>query len=746
MDNMFDNGFAEVIPRNESTKQSKCVWFITHHAVRHKQKKKLRVVFNCALKFHGVSINDNLIAGPGLTSTLFGVLLRFRHHPIAVMADIRKMFHQVRVPTRQIDLLRFFWFDGTGENIVECRILVHVFGAVSSPSVAQYALKETAKPEHLSNATSSSIRNNFSVDDLLKSFINKEAAAREVPQLMEALEHRGFTLTCFNSNCCEVLGAVSEDRLSPTVVLPSEDPGRALGVIWNTEKDTLGYKIAIEQSQNNVTKRNLLRILTSIYDPHGFATPAILDGKRLFQESCKLHIQWDESITENLMTAWTKWIEDILHLTGYEIPRCIIGSSAERYELHTFADGSEKAYGCVSYLKCYNSNGTSSISLVASKSRLTPLNNSTLKTIPRIELSAAKLATSQSLKIQSELEIELDRHFWSDSMTVLSYIKSETLRFARFVSNKVAYIRSYSDVENWRYVNTKNNPADLTSRGCSTKKLISSNLWNNGPDFLQGSWTPAQEEFTFEISENDNEVYTKTTVLTSVMKDEPLDILMRSCSSWYKLRTRVASLMLLQKGFKKKVRVNSEISVENILDAENEIIHYLQRKHYESEITNCRNNTNLSKNSPLRKLSPFLDKNGLLRVGGRISRSQLSSNAKHPVIVPPTFIAELILRDIHLAAGHLGREVILSMARNKYHIVRANTLARKVCNECVICRKVNGKPLSQVMADLPETRVVGDHPPFTNTGIDYFGPFIIKHGRKTEKRCGVIDPKVHPKR
>ena len=240
MTTMFDRGFAEIIPQTEINDDDVPNWYITHHAVYHKRKNKLRVVFNCSLKCNGVSLNDNLLQGPDLTSNLFGVLLRFRQYPIAVVGDIQKMFYQVRVPRTQANLLKFFWQDSEA-NVVECRLLVHVFGAVSSPSVAQYALRETVKEINDNEPVKATVLKNFYVDDMLKSFKNVNDATKQVPDVIKVLENGGFNLTQFNSNSPEVLKIVEASHPSPTVELTStEDATRTLGVTCKIKTDALG--------------------------------------------------------------------------------------------------------------------------------------------------------------------------------------------------------------------------------------------------------------------------------------------------------------------------------------------------------------------------------------------------------------------------------------------------------------------------------------------------------------------------
>lgn len=130
---------------------------IPHHGVYHPRKGKLRVVFDCGAKFKGTSLNEQLLQGPNLTSSLIGVFLRFRQEPVAFMSDVKSMFYQVRVADEDKDFLRFLWWPNGDlhKQVEEYRMTVHLFGAVSSPSCACYALRKTAEDS----------RNGFSEED-----------------------------------------------------------------------------------------------------------------------------------------------------------------------------------------------------------------------------------------------------------------------------------------------------------------------------------------------------------------------------------------------------------------------------------------------------------------------------------------------------------------------------------------------------------------------------------------------------
>ena len=137
-------------------------------------------------------------------------------------------------------------------------------------------------------------------------------------------------------------------------------------------------------------------------------------------------------------------------------------------------------------------------------------------------------------------------------------------------------------------------------------------------------------------------------------------------------------------------------------------------------------------------MDPVLD-GGLLRVGGRLNKAAIPEDNKHPLILSKDqHISDLILRHIHLQLGHGGRNHVLSAARRKYWITSGPTAVRKIISRCLICKLHGGKAGEQKMADLPEERVVPDLPPFTNVGVDYFGPVDVRRGRSIVKRYGVV--------
>jgi hypothetical protein len=246
MEETLKKAYAEKVPDDELNRNDGRLWYIPHHGVYHPKKNKIRVVFDCSASYRGVSLNDKLLQGPDLTSSLVGVILRFRQEPVALMADIEGMFHQVRVPKDDRDLLRFLWWkDGdVSKTIVEYRMKSHIFGAKSSPSCANFALKQAAKDNRgqCSKEAVETLQHNFYADDCLRSVPSESKAIQLADDLRSACQSGGFRLTKWLSNSRQVINSIPEDdRAKGVKMLDFQDNlpiERALGVLRLTHLDS----------------------------------------------------------------------------------------------------------------------------------------------------------------------------------------------------------------------------------------------------------------------------------------------------------------------------------------------------------------------------------------------------------------------------------------------------------------------------------------------------------------------------
>ena len=493
-------GYAKRVPEEELHADGKPLWYLPHHAVFHPHKPdKLRVVFDCAARFRGTSLNDQLLHGPDLTSNLFGVLERFRQNSVALVSDIEAMFHQVKVDPKDSDALRFLWWpdDDLTQQPVEYRMEVHLFGSTSSPSCANFSLRKTAQDNtgEFASEVIDTVLKNFYVDDCLKSVKCSDAAINLREPLCKLLQKGGFRLTKWLSNDKDVLDTIPKSERAPSVLdldldaddLPLE---RTLGVQWNMETDMFTFRMVPKDKP--YTRRGILSVTSSIFDPLGIVAPVVLPAKTLIQDLCKQGLGWDEQIGVEEAAHWERWLSDLPKLSEIVLARCLKPSSfchVDVTELHHFADASQIAYGAVSYARFVNEDKKVHCSFLVGKSRLAHIKP---MTIPRLELSAAVLAVQLDRPLREELHMRIDRSiFWSDSTAVLQYIKNEDKRFHTFVANRLAVIHDGSQPSQWNFVETEKNPADDVSRGLTVEQMLHQDRWLCGPAFLwdeETSW------------------------------------------------------------------------------------------------------------------------------------------------------------------------------------------------------------------------------------------------------------------
>jgi hypothetical protein len=754
INDLLSNDYAEKVPEVEVQVRSQ-VHYLPHHPVINPNKSKLRVVFDCAAKAEdGKSLNDHVWSGPDLTNRLVGVLLRFREELIAIAADITAMFHQVHVAPRHRDLLRFLWWtDGdTSKEPEVYRMKVHLFGGTWSPSCAAYALRKAAEDQagKYADAVCKAVERNFYVDDFMKSLKTEDEAMMFAQQLMQLLQDGGFTLCKWISNSRAVLQAIPAEKRADSVkdltdkscsALPTE---RALGMRWNVEEDTFCFQI--QQLDRPSTRRGILSTTCSIFDPCGMLSPFVLKAKLIVQDLARVKLGWDEKIPTDHQEAWSCWKRDLSLLSGFSMCRSVKPATfgqVKKIQLVHFCDASQKAYGTVSYLRLVDGFDMIHCAFISSKCHLAPVKG---QTIPRLELMAATTAAKQESVLRRELdlmhsEVAVESAFFTDSQIVLHYIHNVGKRYCVFVANRLSIIHSVSREQQWHHVPTTVNPADDVSRGLTARELLQAKHWLHGPTFL---WshdeyiamlhrTPLDEALEVDGDVLQNQEISCFIAEAKQDSDDVVDCLFQRYSSWKRLCKavcRIRQFVEYLRSKSKKTRENkpiqSQVTVQELQAAEVAIIRCVQRKVFGIAKLGV-------KLPQLAKLYPALNEDGLLVVGGRLKNAVI--DGKHPVILPKgNHVTTLIVNHYHVLAGHGGVEITTAMSREKFWIITARRVVKQVIAKCAMCKKTKPRACEQLMADLPADRVRGDEPPFTRTGVDFCGPFLVKQGRSTPKR------------
>ena len=194
---------------------------------------------------------------------------------------------------------------------------VHLFGKIDSPCIANWRLQKTVKDneDQISFRSSRAIPENFYMDDYLDSFPTTQKAINSCIEVIKTLSAGGFKLIKFISNSPKILKevlpyGVSQKYFIVDLDLQSTAIQRALGVLWDMENDVLRVKTI--QKDIPMTKRGLLSFVSSIFDPLGILTPAVIEPKQIIQLTWQRKINWDNPLTLDLKIRWKNWLINLI--------------------------------------------------------------------------------------------------------------------------------------------------------------------------------------------------------------------------------------------------------------------------------------------------------------------------------------------------------------------------------------------------------------------------------------------------
>ena len=678
------NDMAEVSPVDSKKEK---IYYMPHQPVFREDKAttKLRIVFDASAHApYAFSLNDMLEKGDNLIPELFRILLNFRTGRIGLIADIEKAFLQVSIAGEGRDALSFLWYKTEIQQEVELpevqtyRMTRVTFGVKSSPFLLTATIKKHLKLlSEIYPQTTSILENSFYIDDLVWSTNVTEDAKELCENATEIMLRANMKLRKWKSNNKEL-----NELFYKKDILNKEPLNKVLGVEWNTSSDTI--QVDLQQIKKftadlrHCTKRNILQLISRIYDPLGIMSPCVMRLNILLQEIWKLHLEWDALVPLDLQNIASRWIQDLEGANNVAIDRNI-GNDQIKFELHIFADASPKAYGVVAYLvseKC--------VGFICSKGRVAPLKQKDENlSLPKLELTAALCAARLQDYIIKNMNVKIEKvYLWSDSKISLWWITGSQKKLKPFVENRVQEIRKLTEAKEWNYCPSKENPADLLTRGTSTK-ILESSLWKHGPDWLcnKNEWP----DRTFAPPEEEN----ATQCLSILLQEEPIFDPERyeKLDKTYRITAYV--ILFIKKLLHKSK--NSNVSILELNEAEEYWIKYTQGLKYSVERSLLKNKHELNKNSNILKLSPFLDSKEILRLGGRLQEADLPYETKHPIILSDSSITRKIIWKIHIKLHHGGVNQVLQKTREKYWIISGRQLVKRTLSKCITCKKLRGK-------------------------------------------------------
>ena len=719
--------------------QSQESWYLPHHKVSHNGKD--RVVFNCSFQVGRQCLNRYLLPGPTLGPSLLGVLMRFRQDKVAISGDIKGMFHQVRLLEEDKPLLRFLWRDNPNDghpSIYQWQVLP--FGTTCSPCCAIFALQQhVSEDPDAEEDVRYSIERCFYVDNCLQSVATEEKARTIIIKLRTLLSRGGFDLRQWASSNPNVLSQLPpEAKARSSETWMAHNPGEAqemtLGLVWHFKTDTLHYRHTPPEVKP-VTRRSIYSTLASQYDPLGYILPYTTRAKVLVRELWAKEQGWDDPLPDYLAEKWKEWEEELPLLREITLPRSYFPPSVDletsKIDLHVFSDASETAYGSVVYLRTTDNAGDVHLAFVLARSRVAPRKQ---QSIPRLELCAALVGAQLARMVKEELTLPLDEMFlWSDSMTVITWLQSQSCRYKVFVGTRVSEIQDLVGVESWRYVDTGRNPADIITRGDSLASLSQTNPYSHGPDFLR----QPEEEWPKQppMTESQEESELKRSLFCGLSQATPSEgPEMDGCLTLEDLQKKTFFW------HHRELPTTSDLSAADYAEAELLVLIRAQRDSFPEDLECLQGGKPVPSDSRLLTLAPELDAQGLIRVGGRLRRAlNLVEDVKHPIVLGTKHrVTELIIQKYDQSVCHAGAERVFAEIRRRFWILQGREAVRRFQRTCTECQRWRAQPAIPKMADLPPCRLKIGEKAFHSTGVDCFGPFLVKRGRGTEKRWGIV--------
>ena len=708
----------------------------------------IRIVANSSLSSkNGVSLNNIVMKGPNTLSDQWELLNRWRMYQKAVCTDISKAYWALRTGETEKHVRRIVWRRGDASNPWKTfAFCVVSFGDKPAAAILEVAIRKIAAIHaKVDPVAAQKIINDRYVDDVASG-----GKAEEVSRLAG-----DNTSLVPNGTMSEIL---SRGSFKLKVIVTSGESNieklhklgkNVLGIGWDPPSDLISVDLRSTVCQNlmqcdstistelitpEMTLRQCLSIMNSIYDPLGLVTPLTIQLKIAFRDLFRsgLNLKWDDPIPPGDQGRWLHLLRLHAEAKSISFPRATKPEQAVgKCQLIVFFDGSDLAYAAVTYIRWTLQDGSIFTALVNSKARVTPLQRIST---PRSELNGAVLGFRLLLStLRSWSEDDAPEKVWvlGDSECTLASFEKVNGAFGEWFGNRLgeifekqAKIEEICPVGNdgeCYHVPSSFNAADRPTRSDSTPEdLAVGSEWQTGPSFLrlpEDEW-PTNRDFAARKDEHipHNELLKKYRAAINAINVEDktgIDQLIDpySTNDWDVLVRRTKNVLLAVETLDKFDKTNVK---QEKVDAKVLWFRSAMKDTLEAQAK-----------GRLKELD-IEDVDGMKVVVGRAQTGlrQLFGQNYLPVIMGSTRVAELIMTSAHYK-DHTGREITQAMARHEAWIVNAKKLAKLVIRRCVRCRYLRKLLLEQKISRLPDF-VQMQCPPFTNLGVDLCGPYTVK--------------------
>ncbi|EFO84037.1 hypothetical protein CRE_17412 [Caenorhabditis remanei] len=734
---------------------------------------KLRIVLDASSHARGeLSLNDCLHAGTNMIIPIYGILLRMRCPRYILVGDIEKAFHQVPLQEEFRNVTMFIWLKDPSrpaddDNIQLYRFKVIPFGVSSSPFLlaAYIVFNLDNNPHDLNNE----IKENLYVDNCLFCTNDKSEIASKIKGTKLIFQKMGMNLREYIVNDPDTMQSLPPAERAQSSVI------KLLGYRWDSVNDTITIKIA-KPDIDHPTKREVASKLAETFDPLGLVTPLMVPFKRLMQKVwLKSDTNWKDKIPKELLSDW-RALCNIFIDREIVVPRQLT-TNYENSELHLllFSDASQDIYGACCYAYFAVNGKPPSVTLFTSKNKIRPSKNENW-TIPKLELLGIQCASNLACAVVAELKVKVTSiKLFSDSACAIYWILSEK-NTRLWVANRIKTLQDNRNrmkecgIETTiHHCPTKENPADLATRGMSTTELQNSKLWFEGPSFLkedQSEWPCMIEGKVTCPAEFQELVYAE--IIDPVTKKKKKPLMEKKTAPAEKVPEEIDPAETVMAANATISRPGSFIpyTATNSLPKLCKIVvqilktfsKTLKSKSWDSYVMKQFH----SSDCPLHQLKVarlliisehykdcefqgytfppdieyHTDTDGLRRVHRRIESPVLPQEASEPILIHPRHpLAKLVALETHEINGHMPETYTASAVKTRYWIPKLGSILNNIIRECVQCQKVNNFPFAYPYTKtLPRCRTTPSKP-FSKVGLDYLGPIVYKKddNRKTGK-------------
>ena len=718
-------GFIE---RVDSAVDSGPVHYLAHHGIKKDSPTTpIRIVYDCSAKTssRSYSLNNCLHTGPSLVSDLAQILMRFRCGRFAWVADIEKAFLMLQLHHEDRDYTRFLWPQdpmNTESGVILFRFKAVLFGATCSQFLLNATILRHIAEADLEPDLRQEIRKGLYIDNLHGSGDNEEELLHKYWKVRNVFAKAHLHLREWTTNSC-----LLQDQVISDGVAAQDSTVKFLGLKWNIDQDCLSYSFQPVPSET-LTKRYCLSLTAQLFDPLGLLLPVTIRARLFLQQLWRLKLDWDQLLPVDLHASWHDIQSDLLTCSEVLLDRQAI--SGHQVDVHAFSDASNSAYGTAIYL-C---NGKEA-RLIVAKGRVAPIKK---VTVPKLELTAL-LLSARLIKFTLDTYAGIfqlnNLYVWSDSKIALSWIHSSKV-LPVYVSNRTDEIRNLIPTARFRYVNTKDNPSDVITRGVSTQQLLSSSAWWQGPTWLISptDWPQDDREHLIDSSEWSQEV-----VCSSNVDTVPLDKLV----DWerYGSYDRIVRILAWMFRFINNLRAQGNadgtyqcegsrvLRLNELTRAETCLIKLAQKESYPAEHKLLNRELQAKPTNLMRQLGLYME-GGIIKCKGRIHNADIDNSTKFPILLSSShLVTQLLIRKCHELCLHYGVNYVLAYMRRRWWIPKMRQAIKKIHTKCLVCKRLQGKPYPSVnVPPLPEFRVQRADP-FQVTGVDFTGAIQVRGSR-----------------